>query len=77
MYHALHFPLCFHSVIFMYHFIIGTRKQTVLTKDSSLFRKRLTIHHFNVKTAMAENKVEDTLSTNIKSTQFQNRCFLI
>ena len=60
----------------MYPLIICTRKQMGLIKQLFFFCKSLTIHHFNVQTATAKNKEQDTLS-NIISIHFQNCEFFL
>ena len=65
-----------YTVVFMYPLIIHTRKQMGLIKQLFFFCKSLTIHHFNVQTATAKNKEQDTLS-NIISIHFQNCEFFL
>ena len=78
MYHTLYFPLCVFTLSFpciLWSFALES-KRCLKSNDSSLFRKRFTIHHFNIQTATAENKEQDTLS-NIVSIQFQNCDFFL
>ena len=74
MYHALHFPLCVFILWFLYIFLsVALESKRCWLNDSSLFRKRLSIHQFKVQTATAENKEQDTLSnvTSIPSNPFK------
>ena len=63
MYHSQHFPPC--GLVLLLPCIVlsfALESKRCLRKDSSLFRKKLTIHNFNVQTETAENKVQDALS---------------
>ena len=71
MYHTLYPPLCAFTLQLPCIFLISMY-QPILP----CFRKRLTIHQFNVQTATAENEEQDTLN-NIISIQFQNCDFFL
>ena len=63
MYHSQHFPPCFLTLLLpciLLSFALESKR--CLPKDSSLLRKKLTVHNFNVQTETAEIKVQDALS---------------